>query len=102
LQTFLIATGDDPEEENGKLASGNNTAGPNRVPQHITAAQAAEIKQLVERTGTELERMLEYFHVASIEGMNERSYSRALTTLRKKLDKANARAAQAAETQAAV
>jgi hypothetical protein len=102
LQTFLIATGDDPEEECGKPASGKNATTPNHNGQRITVAQAAEIKQLVERTGTELERMLEYFHVASIEGMNERSYSRALTTLRKKLDKANARESHATETQAAV
>ena len=101
LQTFLIATGDDPEEECGKPTSSNKTTAPNGSAQRITAAQAAEIKQLVERTGTELERMLEYFHVASIEGMNERSYSRALTTLRKKLDKTNARESQAAETPAA-
>ena len=102
LQTFLIATGDDPEEDCGKPATSKHTAAPsNRSAQRITAAQVAEIRQLVERTGTELDRMLEYFHVASIEEMNERSYSRALTMLRKKLDKANAQEAHATETHAA-
>ena len=101
LQSFLIATGDDPEEDCGKPAGSNHSNPPNRTAQRITAAQAAEIKQLVERTGTELERMLEYFHVASIEEMNQRCYSRALTTLRKKLDKANEQKAHATETHAA-
>ncbi len=54
LQSFLIATGDDPEEDCGKPAGSNHSNPLNRNAQRITAAQAAEIRQLVERTGTEL------------------------------------------------
>ena len=87
LQSFLIATGDDPEEDSLRR--------PDRE-QRITAAQVQEIDGLVRQTGTELDRVLEYFEIASLQEMTEQSYRKAMSFLRRKLAKSNGQAAQAA------
>ncbi len=97
LQTFLIATGDDPESEClGPPRQEENSSPQKRRDTRISAAQVREINQLIEETDTERERVLEYFKITAIKEMNERSYQKAMTALRKKLAKATAQEAHAA------
>jgi hypothetical protein len=87
LQSFLIATGDDPEEDAGTRRERE---------QRITAEQAQDVENLIRRTGTELDRVLEYFEIASLQEMTEQSYRKAMSFLHRKLAKSNGQAAQAA------
>jgi len=80
LQSFLLATGDDPEDERGDA----RTPGVERL---ISAEQERELKRLIEETGTELERVLAYYKVSALSEMTEASYTRALELLRRKLGK---------------
>ena len=80
LQSFLLATGDDPEDERGDARS----AGVERL---ISAEQERELQRLIEETGTELERVLTYYKVSALSEMTEASYTRALELLRRKLGK---------------
>jgi hypothetical protein len=81
LQSFLLSTGDDPEDErtNSRAALGSE-----RV---ITPEQVRELQGLIEETGTELERVLAYYRVAALSEMTEGSYRRALDLLNRKLTK---------------
>ena len=81
LQSFLLSTGDDPEDEhaNSKAALGSE-----RV---ITPEQVRELQGLIEATGTELERVLAYYRVSALGEMTEGSYRRALELLNRKLAK---------------
>ena len=81
LQSFLLATGDDPEDER---ANSRAALGSERV---ITPEQVRELQELIEETGTELERMLAYYRVAALGEMSEGSYRRALEVLNRKLAK---------------
>ena len=81
LQSFLLATGDDPENER---ADSRTTLGTERV---ITPEQVRELQGLIEETGTELERVLAYYRVAALGEMTEGSYRRALELLNRKLAK---------------
>ena len=81
LQSFLLATGDDPEDEH---ANSRAALGSERV---ITPEQVRELQGLIEETGTELERVLAYYRVAALSEMTESSYRRALELLNRKLAK---------------
>ena len=81
LQSFLLATGDDPEDER---ADSRAALGSERV---ITPEQVRELQGLIEETGTELERVLAYYRVAALGEMTEGSYRRALELLNRKLAK---------------
>jgi hypothetical protein len=81
LQSFLLATGDDPEDEH---ANSRAALGPERL---ITPEQVRELQGLIEETGTELERVLVYYRVAALGEMSEGSYRRALEVLNRKLAK---------------
>ena len=81
LQSFLLATGDDPEDER---ANSRAALGSERV---ITPEQVRELQGLIEETGTELERVLAYYRVAALGEMTESSYRRALELLNRKLAK---------------
>jgi len=84
LQSFLLATGDDPEEE--RVSPGNHSATP-REPNSertITPEAARELRQLLEHTGTELERVLAYYKLSSLEEMTESAYRRAVELLNRK------------------
>ena len=81
LQSFLLATGDDPEDER---ADSRTAPGSERL---ITAEQARELQGLIDETGTELERVLAYYKVSALSEMTEASYPRALELLRRKLGK---------------
>ena len=83
LQSFLIATGDDPENDCG--GSREERSSSNRDERRVSLAQAREVHALVKETDTELKRLLEYFEIGSLEEMTLRHYGKALTVLRKKL-----------------
>src|SRR5216683_57967 len=81
LQSFLLATGDDPEDER---ADSRAALSSERV---ITPEQASELQGLIEETGTELERVLAYYRISALSEMTEGSYRRALELLNRKLAK---------------
>ena len=81
LQSFLLATGDDPEDER---ADSRAALSSERV---ITPEQVSELKGLIEETGTELERVLAYYRVTALGEMTEGSYRRAVELLNRKLAK---------------
>ena len=81
LQSFLLSTGDDPEDER---ANSRAALGSERV---ITPEQVRELQGLIEETGTELERVLAYYRVSALGEMTEGSYRRALDLLNRKLAK---------------
>jgi ERF superfamily len=81
LQSFLLATGDDPEDERADLRTAFGSESP------ITAEQVRQLQGLIEETGTELERVLTYYKISALGEMTEASYRRALELLRRKLDK---------------
>ena len=83
LQSFLLASGDDPEDERGDM---RGTPGPERP---ITPEQVGELEALIDETGTELERVLAYYRVSALSEMTERAYRRALELLNRKLAKRN-------------
>ena len=76
LQSFLLATGDDPEEERISHSSGNDPV--------ITADEARQLRGLIDETATELERVLSYYKINSLEEMRQSSYRRALELLTRK------------------
>ena len=78
LQSFLLATGDDPEDEHSNSRA---ALGAERV---ITPEQVRELQGLIEETGTELERVLAYYRVSALGEMTESSYRRALELLNRK------------------
>ncbi len=82
LQSFLLATGDDPEDDR---ADAHYSAGNPERP--INAEQVRELEKLIDDTGTELERVLAYYKVASLSEMTETGYRRALEVLNRKLAK---------------
>ena len=53
----------------------------------INAEQVRELEKLIDDTGTELERVLAYYKVASLGEMTETAYRRALEVLNRKLAK---------------
>ena len=81
LQSFLLATGDDPEDER---ADSRAALSSERV---ITLEQVSELQGLIEETGTELERVLAYYRVTVLSEMTESSYRRALQVLNRKAAK---------------
>ncbi|MGO9058943.1 MAG: ERF family protein [Candidatus Binataceae bacterium] len=82
LQSFLLATGDDPEDEraDGRCATPNS-------PRPINAEEVRELEQLINDTNTDLERVLAYYKVASLGEMTETTYRRAVEVLNRKLAK---------------
>jgi hypothetical protein len=84
LQSFLLATGDDPEEER---VSPTKHAAPTREGHSdrlIGADEVRELRRLIDATGTELERVLAYYKLASLEEMTTATYRRAVELLNRK------------------
>ncbi len=81
LQSFLLATGDDPEEE--RAVSGAALR-PERL---ISPAQGHELQRLLEETGTDLERVLAYYNIHALSDMSQASYRRTVDILKRKLAK---------------
>src|ERR1700738_5163472 len=71
LQSFLLATGDDPEDE--RVDARFTAPGADRP---IGADQVRELEKLIGETGTDLQRVLAYYKVASLGEMNEATYQR--------------------------
>jgi ERF superfamily len=81
LQSFLLATGDDPEDERTDFRSASGSG------HLIGTEQIRELQALIEETGTDLERVLAYYKISALGEMTEASYRRALELLKRKLDK---------------
>jgi translation elongation factor P/translation initiation factor 5A len=80
LQSFLLATGDDPEDE--RVDARFTAPGVDRL---ISADEVHELERLIGDTGTDLERVLAYYKVAALGEMTETSYQRAIEVLNRKL-----------------
>jgi hypothetical protein len=78
LQSFLLATGDDPEDERINHTSSNASE------RLVTPEEARQLRLLVDETATELDRVLSYYKVNSVEEMRESSYRRAVELLNRK------------------
>ena len=84
LQSFLLATGDDPEDERTNPANHCSSPHEHRLEPLATAEEISGLRQLVEDTGTELERVLAYYKLPSLEQMTEGTYRRAIKVLNRK------------------
>jgi len=82
LQSFLLATGDDPEDERPDARF--TTLNSERL---VSADEIRKLERLIAETGTELERVLAYYKVASLGEMTETAYRRAVEVLNRKLAK---------------
>jgi hypothetical protein len=89
LQSFLLATGDDPEDERVNPADHSTTSRESSSEQVITAEKLHELRRLIGETDTELERLLAYYKLSSLEEMTEGSYRRAVELLKRKKAKQN-------------
>lgn len=81
LQAFLIATGDDPENER---ADGEELPRPAAPTATIGPERARALAELLASSGTELERVLEYFKVPRLEDLSEAAHLKALNILGRK------------------
>ena len=88
LQSFLLATGDDPENERATLID-DSVSPTTHSEQRITTKELHELRQLIEDTNTELERVLAYYKLSSLEEMTAATYRRALELLKRKQAKQN-------------
>jgi hypothetical protein len=82
LQSFLLATGDDPEDERADARSTTSSS-----DRPINAEEVRELEKRIDDTGTDLERVLAYYKVASLGEMTETAYRRAVEVLNRKLAK---------------
>ncbi len=80
LQSFLLATGDDPEDERPDVRY--TAPSSDRL---VSADEIRELERLIAETGTELERVLAYYKVASLKELTETAYRRAVEVLHRKL-----------------
>jgi len=80
LQSFLLATGDDPEDE--RVDARFTAPGADRP---IGADEIRELEKLIGETGTELPRVLAYYKVAALGEMTATTYQRTLEVLNRKL-----------------
>ena len=80
LQTFLLATGDDPEDERVDAHFNKPSSG-----RSINAEQIRDLEKRIEDTGTDLQRVLAYYKVASLSEMTEFAYRVAVKVLNRKL-----------------
>jgi ERF superfamily len=84
LQSFLIATGDDPEDERAETGDRpvDTTGGATGLL--ISAEQVARLQEMIDQTGTEVGKVLEYFKVAKLEELTTDAYLRAIKVLKRK------------------
>jgi len=93
LQTFLIATGDDPENERG--GGGGSVGTPAAAT--IGPEKAGQLGELLAQAGTEVERVLEYFKVSRLEDLTESAHHKALQILSRKRARSAGREAHHAQ-----
>ena len=89
LQSFLLATGDDAEDERLTQIDQSAISRGNSAKRVISEKELDELRGLIEDTGTELERVLTYYKVSSLEEMTESTYRRAVELLKRKRAKQN-------------
>ena len=82
LQSFLLATGDDPEDD--RLDAHFTATNSERL---ISGDKVRELQSLIDDTGTDLERVLAYYKVAALGELTETAYRRAIEVLNRKLAK---------------
>jgi hypothetical protein len=82
LQSFLLATGDDPEDDRADARSTTSSS-----DRPINAEEIRDLEKRIDDTGTDLERILAYYKVASLGEMTETAYRRAVEVLNRKLAK---------------
>jgi hypothetical protein len=87
IQTFLIATGDDPEEERSDHQPQPMSTNARRYKRSISAEQTQTLGDLIEQTGTDQAKVLEFYAVSKLEEMTADNYRKALRLLRLKLSK---------------
>jgi hypothetical protein len=87
LQSFLLATGDDPEDERLNPMDRSQMSGGAPSQELVKEKELQELRQLIEDTGTELERVLAYYQLSALEEMTEATYRRAMELLRRKKTK---------------
>ena len=75
------STGDDPEDERINHTSGNG------VERLVNPEEILKLRALVAETETELDRVLSYYKINSLEEMRESSYRRATELLNRKCAK---------------
>jgi len=83
LQSFLLATGDDPEEDR----TTNHSGASHDSVRPVTADEVRELERLIEETGTDPDRVRAYYKLSSLEQMSEATYRRALELLNRKVAK---------------
>jgi hypothetical protein len=84
LQSFLLASGDDPEDDRREAHRHGAVTRDIQLKRTISTDQIAELKQLIDDTATELERVLAYYKVSSLDEMTEPVYRRAVEQLGRK------------------
>ena len=84
LQSFLIATGDDPEDERADSGQRAGGSGDSSSDPLISHEQSGQLYELIEQTGTDVAKMLEYFKISKIEEMTTGMYGRAVRALKRK------------------
>jgi hypothetical protein len=84
LQSFLLASGDDPEDDRHEARNRGAAIRDFHPERNVSPSQITELEQLIDSTGTELERVLAYYKIASLEEMTEPVYRRALELLNRK------------------
>jgi hypothetical protein len=89
LQSFLLATGDDPEDERLNPVDRSGASRECSSDQMITEKDLHELRRLIEETDTELERVLTYYKLSSLEEMTEGTFRRAFELLKRKKAKQN-------------
>jgi ERF superfamily len=84
LQSFLLASGDDPEDDRHEVHHRTAATGTVHPDRKVNATEVAGLKQLIDETATEVERVLAYYKVASLDEMTEPVYRRAIELLNRK------------------
>ena len=89
LQSFLLATGDDPEDERMNAMDRSVTSSASTSERVISEKELDDLRRLIEVTGTDLDRVLSYYKLCSLEEMTQSTYHRALELLKRKQAKQN-------------
>jgi hypothetical protein len=84
LQSFLLASGDDPEDDRYEVHHRGAANGAAHSDRKVNAKEIAELKHLIDETGTELERVLAYYKIKSLDEMTHLTYRRAVDLLNRK------------------
>lgn len=84
LQSFLIATGDDPEDERAESGDRSVDTPGGATGSGISPEQLALLQEMIDQTGTDVAKVLEYFKVTKLEELTTDAYVRAIKVLKRK------------------